>query len=63
MTGGIIQKVFDRKIRQIADYYTAFAIEELKHELVIEIGKELDTYPFRKSYEISMFRQWLIGDN
>jgi len=63
MTEGIIQKVFERKTKQIADYYTSFAIEELKHELVIEIKKELDSYPFGKSYEMSMFKQWLIGDN
>jgi len=63
MTEGIIQKVFDRKTKQIPDYYTAFAIEELKHELVIEIKKELESFPFEKSYEKSMFRQWLIGDN
>jgi hypothetical protein len=63
MTDGIIQRVFDRKTKQMADYYTAFAIEELKHELIIEIKKELDSYPFRKSYEISTFKQWLIGDN
>jgi len=63
MTEGIIQKVFDRKTKQISDWYTLFAIEELKHELIIEISKELDSYPFRKSYEISVFKQWLIGDN
>jgi len=63
MTDGMIQKVFDRKTKLIADYYTAFAIEELKHELVIEIKKELDSYPFGKSYELSTFKQWLIGDN
>lgn len=63
LTDGIIQKVFDRKTKHLADYYTAFAIEELKHELVLEIKKELDSYPFSKSYETSMFKQWLIGDN
>ena len=63
MTDGMIQKVFDRKTKLIADYYTAFAIEELKHELVIEIKKELDSYPFGKSSELSTFKQWLIGDN
>jgi hypothetical protein len=50
-------------MKLMADWYTAFAIEELKHELVIEIKKELDSHPFRKSYETSMFKQWLIGDN
>lgn len=63
MTDGIIQRVFDRKTKRMIDYMTAFMIEELKHELVIEIKKELDSYPFRKSYETSMFKQWLIGDN
>ncbi|MGH9876421.1 MAG: hypothetical protein ACREBU_11480 [Nitrososphaera sp.] len=63
MTEGIIQKVFERKSKQMADWYAAFAIEELKHELITEIKKELDSYPFRKSYEISMFKQWLIGDS
>jgi len=63
MTEGIIQRVFDKKTKQMADYFTAFAIEELKHELVIEIKKELESYPFTKSYEISTFKQWLIGDN
>lgn len=63
MTDGIIQRVFDRKTKRLADYYTAFAIEELKHELVIEIKKELDSNPFGKSYEINTFKQWLIGDN
>lgn len=63
MAEGIIQKVFDRKLKQMPDWYAAFAIEELKHELTIEIKKQLDTHPFRKSYEISMFKQWLIGDS
>ncbi len=63
MTEGIIQRVFDRKTKRMADYYTAFVIEELKHELVIELSKELDSNPFSKPYEISMFKQWLIGDN
>ena len=38
MTDGIIQKVFDRKTKCLADYWTAFAIEELKHELIIELS-------------------------
>lgn len=63
MTDGIIQKVFDRKTKRMGDYMTAFMIEELKHELVIELSKELDSYPFTKPYEISTFKQWLIGDN
>ena len=63
MTDGIIQKVFDRKTKCLADYWTAFAIEELKHELIIELSKELDSYPFTKPYEINTFKQWLIGDN
>ena len=62
MTDGIIQKVFDRKTKRMGDYMTAFMIEDLKHELLIEIKKELDAYPFRKTYEMSMFKQWLIGD-
>lgn len=45
------------------DWYAVFMIEELKHELVLEIKKELDSYPFSKSYETSMFKQWLIGDS
>jgi hypothetical protein len=36
MTDGIIQREFDRKTKLMADRYTAFAIEELKHELVIK---------------------------
>lgn len=63
MADGIIQRVFDRKSKYIADWYTAFAIEQLKHELVIEMKKELESYPFGKSDEISSFKQWLIGDN
>jgi hypothetical protein len=63
LTDGIIQKVFDRKTKGMADWITVFVMEELKHELVIEIGKELDSYPFSKSYETGMFKQWLIGDN
>jgi hypothetical protein len=63
MTKGIIQKVFDRKTKQMPDWITAFVIEELKHELILEIKKELDSYQFKKSYERSMFRRWLIGDN
>lgn len=57
MTAGIIQRVFDRKTKHMADYFTAFIIEELKHELVIEISKELDSDPFRKSRELSLFKQ------
>lgn len=38
MTDGIIQKVFDRKTKRMGDYMTAFMIEELKHELVIELS-------------------------
>lgn len=63
MTDGVIQKLFDRKTKRLADYYTAFAIEELKHELVLELSKELDSYPFTKPYEFSAFKKWLIGDN
>lgn len=63
MADGIIQKVFDRKTKGMVDWITVFVIEELKHELVIEISKELDSYPFSKSYETNMFKQWLIGDN
>jgi hypothetical protein len=33
MVKGIIQKVFDRKTKQMPDWITAFVIEELKHEL------------------------------
>jgi hypothetical protein len=63
MAGGIIQKVFDEKTRRLADYYSAFVIEELKHELVTTIGKEFDSFPSGKSLEIEAFRRWLIGDN
>lgn len=63
MTEGIIQRVFDRKTKRMVDYMTGFVIEELKHELVIELSKELDSHPFGKSIDTSMFRQWLIGDN
>jgi hypothetical protein len=63
MADGIIQRVFDRKTKLMTDWYSAFVIEELKHELVIEIKKELDSSHFKKSYELGMFRQWLIGDN
>jgi hypothetical protein len=45
------------------DWITAFVIEELKHELVLEIAKELDSYHFKTSYERTMFRRWLIGNN
>lgn len=62
MADGIIQRIFDRKTKYMWDYYTTFVIEDLKHELLIEIKKELDSYPFRKTYEMSMFKQWLIGD-
>jgi hypothetical protein len=63
MVGGIIQKVFDNKTRRLGDYYSSFMIEELKHELVIELGKELDAFSSRKSIEIDALRKWLIGDN
>jgi hypothetical protein len=33
------------------DWMTAFVIEELKHELVIEIQKELDSFSPMKSYK------------
>ncbi|HEY7507265.1 MAG TPA: hypothetical protein VH621_06625 [Nitrososphaera sp.] len=62
MAKGLIQKVFDRKTRQMPDWMIAFVIEELKHELVIEIQKELDSFSPMKSYRVSMFRHWLIGD-
>jgi hypothetical protein len=62
MPDGIIQRVFDKKIKYMADYYTTFVIEELKHELVLEIDKELSSQPFSKSPQLSMLRQWLIGD-
>ncbi len=63
MAGGIIQKVFERKARSLGDYYSSFMIEELKHELVIELGKGMDSFPAGKSIEINTFRKWLIGDN
>ena len=63
MAGGIIHKIFDKKTKYMTDYYTAFQIEDLKHELVIAIAKELESFPSGKSYEISAFRKWLIGDN
>lgn len=63
MPNGVIQRIFDKKTKYMVDWYTAFMIEELKHELIIEIKRELDSYPFRKSYETRMFKQWLIGDN
>ncbi len=63
MTDGVIQRVFDRKTKHLGDIWTAFVVEELKHELVIELSKELDSYPFTKPYEISKFKKWLIGDN
>ena len=63
MAGGIIQKVFDKKTKYMTDYYTAFQLEDLKHELVIAIAKELESFPSGKSCEINTFRRWLIGDN
>lgn len=63
MTKGIVQKVFDRKTKHMPDWIAAFMIEELKHELVLEIGKQLDSYHLKTSYERTMFRRWLIGDN
>jgi hypothetical protein len=63
MAGGIIQTVFDRKTRRLGDYFSSFMIEELKHELVIELGKELDSFPAEKSINIKALRKWLIGDN
>jgi hypothetical protein len=63
MGDGIIQKVFDRKTSPLGDYWSSFAIEELKHELVLELAKELESYPSGKSVEIDTFRKWLIGDN
>jgi hypothetical protein len=63
MTKGIIQKVFDRKIKYMPEYMTAFVLEELKHELVLELAKEFDSFPSDKPYRLSMFRKWLIGNN
>lgn len=62
MTDGIIQRVFDWKTKYMPDYYIHFVLEELKNELLVEIEKELASQLFRKSYEFSMFKQWLIGD-
>ena len=33
MADEVIQKVFKRKTKQIADLYTLFTMEDLKHEL------------------------------
>lgn len=63
MADGVIQKVFDKKTSRMGDYWSAFAIEELKHELVIELAKELESFPIGKPVEIDKIRRWLIGDN